>query len=154
MSLLNSTSDLFSSFPSLLKRSWMSFRLLTSELPLLHVASVCFCHAKGGDKLWEGVDSWVTAERGKRGGRGGGKSKCPRSRRVALITGSSWVIVCVTKSNQVEGLRSRGDTSEQQLETLIRRSFVDEKPVGKTKTSGSASWSDMLWEEAQLIDVL
>lgn len=39
--------------------------------------------------------------------------KWPRNRRVALITGSSWVIVYVTESNQRRiGSSVAGDTSE------------------------------------------
>ncbi len=72
------------------------------------------------------------------------RRKWPRNRRVALITGSSWVIVYVTESNQRLIGFSVAATHQNILpatwETLIRQPFVDEKPVGKTNNLGSAWW--------------
>ena len=61
----------------------------------------------------------MTTERGKKEEKEEDKEeeeeerKWPRNRRVALITGSSWVIVYVTESNQRQiGSSVAGDTSE------------------------------------------
>lgn len=51
------------------------------------------------------------------------------------------------KQSDTDRVLSCSDTSEQQLETLIRQSFVDEKPVDKTNNFGSACSFKMLWEE-------
>lgn len=68
------------------------------------VSYVAVCH-NHGNKWLGGVDRWMLVERGK-GGRGGEEGKGGNGLEtrecgsVPLITGSSWIIVSVTESNQ------------------------------------------------------
>lgn len=79
------------------------------------------------------------------------RRKWPRNRRVALITGSSCVIVYVTASNQRQIRFSDAAMHQNVLaatwESLIRQSFVVEKPVGKTNSLKSTWWYGIMWEE-------
>lgn len=89
----------------------------------------------------------MLVERGK-GGRGGEEGKGGNGLEtrecgsVPLITGSSWIIVSVTESNQgqigfsVPNILSCSCSNVRDY--LIRRSFVDEMLVGKTNNLESA----------------